>query len=312
MHESELRSLVTLLDDDDPEVFSHIEEKLLSFGTSVIPFLEAEWGELKDLGHQQRLENIIHQLQYNQLFSEFGEWVNTEEQDLLHGVYLVCKYRFPEYQKQNLVNIIEKLRLDVWLEMNYELSPYEKVRIINYIIYQVHGFKGNVDNYHDPANSFINQVLESKKGNPILLATIYVLIAQKLNIPIYGVNLPQHFVLAYLEEFGKSNVKMRFNDIEEMMNKNGNIIFYINAFNGGAIFTKVNLEQFLQQIHIEARQDFLKPCKNIDIVKRILRNLASSYEKLKKPSKQQEIMKILYLLGEPPIADFHELGKDPE
>lgn len=312
MNESELRSLVALLDDDDPEVFNHIEEKLLSYGTGVIPFLEEEWGELKDLTHQQRLENIIHQLQFNKLFSEFVEWEKTEEQDLLHGVYLVCKYRFPDYQKQQLINIIEKLRLDVWLEMNYELSPYEKVRIINYILYQVHGFKGNLDNYHDPSNSFINQVLESKKGNPILLATIYLLISQKLNIPIYGVNLPQHFVLAYLEEFGKSNVEMRFNDIEEMMNKNGEVIFYINAFNGGAIFTKANLEQFLQQIHIEARQDFLKPCSNIDIVKRILRNLASSYEKLSKPAKQKEIMKILYLLGEPPLTDFHELGTDPQ
>jgi regulator of sirC expression with transglutaminase-like and TPR domain len=312
MNEAELRSLVALLDDDDPEVFSHIEEKLLSYGTGVIPFLEEEWGELKDLIHQQRLENIIHQLQFNKLFSEFVEWEKSEEQDLLHGVYLVCKYRFPEYQKQQLINIIEKLRLDVWLEMNYELSPYEKVRIINYIFYQVHGFKGNLDNYHDPANSFINQVLESKKGNPILLATIYLLIAQKLNIPIYGVNLPQHFVLAYLEEFGKSNVAMRFNDIEEMANKNGEVIFYINAFNGGAIFTKSNLEQFLQQIQIEARQDFLKPCSNLDIVKRILRNLASSYEKLSKPAKQKEIMKILYSLGEPPLTDFHELGTDPE
>jgi regulator of sirC expression with transglutaminase-like and TPR domain len=312
MNESELRSLVALLDDDDPEVFQHIEEKLLSFGTGVIPFLEEEWGELKDMIHQQRLENIIHQLQFNELFKSFQTWFKTPDQDLLEGVYLICKYRFPEYDKQNLINTIERLRLDVWLEMNYELSPYEKVRIINYILYQVHGFKGNVDNYHDPANSFINQVLESKKGNPILLATIYILVAQKLNIPIYGVNLPQHFVLAYMEEFGKSNVEMRFNDIEKLLNQNGKILFYINAFNGGTIFSKSNLEQFLQQIKVESRQAFLDPCSNLDIIKRILRNLSSSYEKLGKPHKQNEILKILYALGEPPLADFHELGSDPE
>ncbi|MCF8427507.1 MAG: transglutaminase-like domain-containing protein [Bacteroidia bacterium] len=312
MNESELRSLVALLDDDDPEVFQHIEDKLLSYGTGVIPFLEEEWGELKDMIHQQRLENIIHQLQFNELFNSFQTWFKTPDQDLLEGVYLICKYRFPEYDKQNLINTIERLRLDVWLEMNYELSPYEKVRIINYILYQVHGFKGNVDNYHDPSNSFINQVLESKKGNPILLATIYILVAQKLNIPIYGVNLPQHFVLAYMEEFGKSNVEMRFNDIEKLLNQNGKILFYINAFNGGTIFSKSNLEQFLQQIKVESRQAFLDPCSNLDIIKRILRNLASSYEKLGKPHKQNEILKILYALGEPPLADFHELGSDPE
>lgn len=312
MNEVELRSLVVLLDDDDPEVFQHIQERLLSFGTQVIPFLEEEWGELKDMVHQQRLENIIHQLQYNELFQSFKNWFNSPEQDLLEGVYLICKYRFPEYDKQNLINTIEKLRLDVWLEMNYELSPYEKIRIINYVIYKIHGFKGNVDNYHDPANSFINQVLESKKGNPILLATIYMLVAQKLNIPVFGVNLPQHFVLAYIEEFGKSNVEMKFNEIEEWLNQSGKILFYINAFNGGAIFTKANLEQFLEKVHIDIRPDFLVPCANIDIVKRILRNLASSYEKLNKSNKQKEIMQILYSLGEPPLGEFHETGLEPE
>jgi len=308
MNESELRSLVALLDDDDPEVLQHIEQKLLSLGKVVIPFLEEEWGELKDIYHQQRLENIIHQLQLNELIDSFKEWQASKEQDLLHGVYLICKYRFPEYNKQQLVNALEKLRLDVWLEMNFELSPYEKVRIMNYILYQVHGFKGNVDNYHDPANSFLNQVLETKKGNPILLATIYILIAQRLNIPIFGVNLPQHFVVAYLEEFGKSNVELRFNDIEEMLQKHGKILFYINAFNGGSIFSKANLEQFLQQINIAINNDFLVPCSNMDIVKRILRNLASAYEKLNKSHKQQEILQILYALGEPPLNNFHDMG----
>jgi regulator of sirC expression with transglutaminase-like and TPR domain len=308
MNDSELRSLVALLDDDDPDVLQHIEQKLLSLGSTVIPFLEEEWGELKDIYHQQRLENIIHQLQLNALIQEFIDWHSTKEQDLLHGVYLICKYRFPEYSKQQLINAIEKLRLDVWLEMNFEMSPYDKVRIINYILYQIHGFKGNVENYHDPSNSFINQVLETKKGNPILLSTIYVLIAQRLNIPIYGVNLPQHFVLAYLEEIGSKQVGMRFNDIEDMLTNSGKILFYINAFNGGSIFTKTNLEQFLQQINVSAQHNFLVPCSNLDMVKRILRNLASSYQKLNKPHKQKEVMTILYTLGEPPMINFQEMG----
>ena len=312
MNEAELRSLVTLLDDDDPEVFHHIEERLLSFGMPVIPFLEEEWGELKDMVHQQRLENIIHKIQFNSIFSEFENWYKSKDQDLSDGVHLICKIRFPEYQKQQLVSSIEKLRLDVWLELNYELSAYEKVRIINYILYQVHGLKGNVENYHDPSNSFINQVLEKKKGNPILLAVIYMLVAQRLNVPVYGVNLPQHFVLAYLEEYGKSSVEMKFNEIEEWLNQSGKVLFYINAFNGGTIFSKSNLEQFLNQINIEIKDDFLLPCSNLDVVKRILRNLASAYEKLQKSEKQKEVLRILYALGEPPLTDFHELGYDPE
>lgn len=305
MSEAELKSLITLLDDDDPEVFEQISAKLLSLGVEIIPFLEMEWGELKDFEHQQRLENIVHQLHYNELYFHFNNWFKTGDHDLLEGMYLIARYRFPELEKQSIVSIIEKLRLDVWLEMNYELSPYEKVRIINYVLYEVNGFKGNVDNYHDPSNSFINQVLESKRGNPILMAVVYILIAQKLNIPIYGVNLPQHFVLAYTEEIGRSNVGMRFNDIEELLNaEKGKVLFYINAFNGGAIFTKGNLQHFLSQINIDARPDFLVPCSNLDIIKRVLRNLASAYEKQNKLQRQKDILKLLYLLGEPPLTDF--------
>ncbi|MBC7382746.1 MAG: hypothetical protein H7296_07075 [Bacteroidia bacterium] len=310
MTDAELKSLVTLLDDDDPEVFRHIEAKILSLGKPVINFLENEWGIMKNIEHQQKVENIIHQIQYKDLFSQFMLWYKSKDQDLLEGVFLIARYRFPELEKQTLVNAIEKLRLDVWLEMNYDLSPPEKVKIINYIFYKVHGFKGNIDNYHDPRNSFINDVLESKKGNPILLAVIYILIAQKLNIPIYGVNLPQHFVLAYLEEFGKNNVELKFNDIEHLLDQNGKILFYINAFNQGAIFSKVNLEQFLNQIHIEPKKDFLKPCSNLDIVKRVLRNLASAYEKLGKPQKHKEIQELLFALGEPPINSFHDVNND--
>jgi len=305
MSEAELKSLIALLDDDDPEVFEHISSKLLSMGVKIIPFLEMEWGELKDLEHQQRLENLVHQLHFNDLYFHFQNWFKTSDHDLLEGVYLIARYRFPELEKQSIVAVIEKLRLDVWLEMNYELSPYEKVRMINYVLYEVNGFKGNVDNYHDPSNSFINQVLESRRGNPILMAVVYILIAQKLNIPIYGINLPQHFVLAYTEEIGRSNVGMRFNDIEELLrSEKGKVLFYINAFNGGAIFTKGNLQQFLTQIKIESRPDFLVPCSNLDIIKRVLRNLASAYEKQNKQQRQQDILSLLYLLGEPPLKDF--------
>src|SRR6478736_249860 len=93
----------------------------------------------------------------------------------------------------------DRIRLDIWLELRYDYSAYEKIKIINHVLYNVHGFKGNTDQYHDPSNSFINNVLESKRGNPIMLAVVYMLIAQRLNMPIYGVNLPQHFVLGYKE-----------------------------------------------------------------------------------------------------------------
>lgn len=311
LNENEIRSLVKLLDDDDPEVLKHIENKMLEVGSVIIPYLEKEWHELQNSEHQIRVENIIHRIQFSELCEQFETWYKNPEHPLLEGVYLIAKYRFPDLILQQIINAIDKIKLDVWLEMHMALTPFEKVRIINYIFYKNYGFTGNIQHYHDPQNSYINQVLESKKGNPIMLAIIYMLIAQKLNIPIFGVNLPQHFVLAYTED------NDHHHDLSALSSKNeitikpqGKVLFYINAFNSGAVFSKSNLEQFLKQLQIEPKAQYFEPCSNLDIVKRVMRNLVSAYEKSGKNQKAKEIKHLLYLLGEPPLNDFREINSD--
>ncbi len=308
MNSTELISLIALLDDDDREIINHVESRLLELGSEVIPVLENQWEFTKDATHQQRIENVIHRIQFRKLKEDFNTWYYSEDQDLLQGVYLIAKYRFPEINKQTLSNEIDKIRMDIWLEMHQNFTPFEKVKLINYVLYKAYGFKGNTQNYHDPSNSYINQVLEAKKGNPIMLAVIYILVAQRLNLPIYGVNLPQHFVLAYKEVSKVNEINEAFNQPKQKLNSNeGIVLFYINAFNAGAIFSKLNLEQFLKQINIAPKKVFFEPCSNLDIIKRILRNLIGAYEKLNKTNKQKEIQELLFLLGEPDITHFNNI-----
>ncbi len=311
LSDSELKSLVVLLDDDDPEVVGLIEQKIMSIGTAMIPVLENEWTLISDIQHQQKVENIIHKIHFQSLKIELKHWIDSEKQDLFEGCFLIARYKFPALNSDEIKQAIEKLKMDAWLEMHYDLSPYEKVKILNYVFYQIHGFRGNTAAYHDPKNSFINQVLESKQGSPILLAVIYMLIAQKLNLPVFGVNLPQHFVLAYMDSVVSGNLDALYNHpgVNESYKK-GNVLFYINAFNQGAIFSKANLDQFLKQINIEPNPEFFKPCSNLEILKRILRNLSASYEKMNKLQSKNEIQELLLLLGEPPINSFTDLSSE--
>jgi regulator of sirC expression with transglutaminase-like and TPR domain len=309
LSDKEVVSLIALLDDDDAEIVDHVENKLLSLGVDVVTILENEWNSLNNPEHQQKVENIIHKIQFDSELDTLREWSKSENHDLLDGLYIIAKYRYPDLTKQSIINEIDRIRLDIWLEMRYDFSAYEKVRIMNHVIYNVHGFKGNTDHYHDPANSFINNVLESKRGNPIMLAVVYMLVAQRLNMPVYGVNLPQHFVLGYREENNPVNMD------SEAFNKsiyatapqtNGKILFYINAFNNGSVFSKANLEQFLKQIQIEPRLEFFEACSNIDIIKRVLRNLVVAYEKVNKPNKVHEVHQMLAILGEPQLDTFED------
>ncbi|MCX8483063.1 MAG: hypothetical protein ORN50_05735, partial [Crocinitomicaceae bacterium] len=114
MNSTELISLIALLEDDDREILIHVESKLLELGSEVIPVLENQWEFSKDAIHQQRIENVIHRIQFRKLREEFKVWLHSEDQDLLHGVYLIAKYRFPTLDKQALSNEIDKIRLDIW------------------------------------------------------------------------------------------------------------------------------------------------------------------------------------------------------
>ena len=204
--------------------------------------------------------------------------------DLLRGILIINKYKYPDLNEQKISNYLEAIRRDIWLQMMYEASPIEKVKIINHIFYNVYGFSGNTINHQDPKNSYLSEVLDSKKGNQITLAIIYSIIAQKLDIPIYGVNLPQHFILAYTDV------------LDSNIDENG-VIFYINVFNKGYIFGKKDIDQFLRQLKINPDAMFYQPCSNTDILKRVLRNLISSYEKAGAVDKAEELIDLLKVLG---------------
>ena len=283
MNEKEIASLIKLLDDPDPQIFDHIENKLLSYGNEVISYLENAWEKSLDALLQERIENLVHKIQYQNVREDLALWYQSGGFDLLRGILIVNRYQYPDLNEQKIINQLEAIKRDVWLQMMHEASPVEKVKLINHIFYNVYGFSGNTTNHQDPKNSFLSEVLESKKGNQISLAIVYSIIAQKLDIPIYGVNLPQHFILAYID------------DLEKTADDNG-ILFYINVFNKGYIFGKKDIDQFLRQLKINPEKFFYEPCSNTDILKRVIRNLMSSYDKAGAIEKVKELNYLLDVL----------------
>lgn len=286
----EIAAIISLLDDPDPIIFEQISKKILSLGTTVIPMLESQWEQSLDALLQQRIEQLIHQIQYNTVKEELKTWASSGSFDLLSGFITIARLQYPELDEQKLINQIEAIKRDAWIELRYDTSPLEKVKILNHVFYSINGFTGNTTSFHDPQNSYINNVLESRRGNQISLAVIYSIVAQRLDIPIYGVNLPQHFVLAYLDE------KQEYPHISS--GEANGILFYINAFNKGSVFNRRDVDHFLKQLEIQPESYFYNPCSNIQIIKRILRNLISAYEKQSNIEKASEIEVLLTMLLE--------------
>jgi len=280
----EINSLIQLLDDPDIDVYKHVEEKLLELGGEIIPSLELAWEQSFDALQQERIEELVHKIQYNQVLMELELWALSGSFDLLQGLIIINKYQYPDCDEQKIINQIESIKREIWLQMSYSMNTVDKVRLFNTIFYNVEGFSGNTRNYSDPQNSYIGQVLESRRGNPILLACIYSIVAQKLDMPVYGVNLPQHFILAYTDNYQTNN-------------EENEVLFYINAFNRGQVFGRHDVIAFLNQLKLPLLPQFFLPCNNVATIGRVLRNLFNYYERNKITQKATELEKMLALIN---------------
>lgn len=278
----EVIALITLLDDPDETIYVQVKERFVTLGPPAIPHLETAWENSFDAIMQKRIETIIHTIQFELLQKALKDWARDESDDLLKGVLLLARYQYPDLDENKVKKLLHQIKQDVWLELQDDLTALEKVKIINHILFEVHQFSGNITNYHAPQNSFINNVLESKKGNPLMLSVVYMLICKELNIPVYGINLPQHFVLAYINDYA---------NLIDVNNKtlSNNILFYINPFSKGLMFNQNDIDQFLKQLKLEPEAKYYLPCSNVEVVKRCLNNLIYSYEKLGYIEKVEEL-----------------------
>ena len=134
MQDSEIKALIKLLDDTDQEVYHHIEEKLLNLGKEVIPILEDAWSHSFDALMQQRIEHIIHKIQLDSLVDEIRAWVAGDQEDLMEAIILVARYSYPDLEKEDILQQLGKIKRDIWIELNDQLTSYEKVRIINKVL----------------------------------------------------------------------------------------------------------------------------------------------------------------------------------
>ncbi len=271
MEEKELKALITLLDDDDTEVKTHVEEKIISLGTQTIPFLEEQWETSFNPEVQRRIEDMIHILQFELLQERLTDWKENESANLLKGAWLIATYQYPDITFEEVNKEFEQVYYEVWREFKEDLTPSDQVKVLNSVIFNKLRFRANTKNFHSPANSMINVVLESKRGNPITLCMIYLLITQKLDLPVFGVNLPNLFILTY---------------------KQGDKQFYINVFNKGLVFSRDDINSYIEHLGLPMQEFFYQPCDHIDIILRCLRNLVVSFEKLGEYQKSDE-MKLL-------------------
>ena len=286
---NEIKALIALIDDPDDAIFEQIRDRLMSAGPDAVKLLENSWEEL-DYGllFQNRIEQIIHDIQFEETKHQLTRWYEGSEKDLLKGALIVAKYQYPGLDEQQIYQFFDRLKRDCWLELNQNMTAFENVRVLNKIIFGQYHFSGNSKNYNSPLNSFINTIIETRKGNPLGLSIVYSIVAQRLELPIYGVNLPNHFVLAYMDT-------QQINPFISNENKYG-VLFYINPFSKGSMLQREDILQFLASLQIQPNAGHFEPCSNSEIIRRMITNLIASFQQVGNSEKVEELIILRQLL----------------
>jgi regulator of sirC expression with transglutaminase-like and TPR domain len=281
--DKELEALLNLLDDPDNQVFDSVSGRLIELGEEAVIPLEKRWEATLKPELQERIENVIKKIHLNVLVRDMDSWRSSGGNDLLYGAYLVARYQYPDLGFESLHTKIDKISRDIWLELNDQLTALEKVKVINYFLYDIHKFDRSLKKAHAPQLYLVNHVLDTHKGSPVLLGLIYADLARRLDLPIYGVNLPRNFVLCYF-------------DPDYLDDPNG-ILFYINPSDRGSVLGLKELKYFLRQLKIEEKDFYFKPCSNIDIIERLVVNLQYAYDKSGHSDKAATLRKLLRKSG---------------
>jgi len=267
LENKEISALFHLIDDPDDEVFSSVTERIISHGRAIIPNLEYLWENSPDENVQGRIEMIIHKLHFRDLVEEFTEW-KKGNCELLHGALLVSKYCYPEMIATSTLQEIEKIRRNIWLELNSYLTPLEQVNVISGILYSYYKLKGNEVSYDLQDDFLLTKLIENKRGNSITNGILYLILCELLDIPARAINIPKQFILAYFD------IDYKFpNPSKE---RNEKINFFIDPLNG-QVYSQKDVESYFKRISVPPVPSYYKPLNDRRIIQHLLEEFSKCF-----------------------------------
>jgi len=289
MNNPKLDALIGLLDDPDLTVFEMVEQELLKESDDIIPELEKKWEISLDGNCQERIENIIQHLQFKETSRLLKEWIETENttQKLLSGFLVVDRFQYPDVNALSIGVKLENIRKKIWLELNNSLTLLEKTTIINHFLFNILEYSINFKNIHSPQNCFLNQILDTRKGNPVSIAVFYTIIARQLEMPAYFIDFPKNPLVAIVD--AKLARKVHGS------NSDSDVLFYINPSNRGAITSIKEIEYHLRTNNFQPIKNYTEPKSDVQFIRRLVESLELSYQSVNFMDKRERVHQLLEL-----------------
>lgn len=280
----ELIALLNLIEDPDEEIYQMVTSRLLDLGDEVIPLLEDHKQSVSDSEQLHRLDSIISKISISTLEDALLQWKQNGEQSLLDAVLTISMYINRETDKHQFFFEVEKIRKNVWLELNDYLTPLEEVIIVNRIIFDYYKLKGLNTDYRKIEEFDLMYLFSNKKANSYGLAALYLIIAELLGISLKPISIPQQNLLSYLME-------------EELFAPEAppEIVFYLDPING-QVYTHKDVENYLKKINYSSSSIKLETNTSAAFIKKWLLELAKSEKENGFLFKEKELIRIARMM----------------
>lgn len=248
-------ALLALLDDATPTVRTALLAEFTRQGPAAIQFLQQiARGQNRPLAWHAAW--FLRELKFSDPVAEFKGFIRSLNYELETGALLLSRIASPELDIGACCSLLDEMAARCRGLIVEPSTARDKCRVLNRVLFHEYGFRGNVEHYTDPLNSFLDQVLQRRRGLPITLSIVYLLVAQRVGLALEPVGLPRHFVVGcYIEDKP----------------------FYIDAFDQGAFRTPGELFMVLRQNHIAPKPSDLAPTPVREVLCRCCRNLAHHY-----------------------------------
>lgn len=257
LSEGQRAALLKLLTDDDPAIHEVIRKKIIEHGPSVLNWLKPHLTS-SDPALRRRAQSIVKHFEQQSADNEFLTFCvcHGEDLDVERGAWLLAETCYPLINPEGYRALLDQFASDLKQRLLPGLEPREILATINQYLFAELGFHGNDENYYDPANSYLNRVIDRRTGNPINLCLLYLLVCRRLKLPVAGIGLPGHFLCRY---------------------QASSCELYVDVFHRGKFLAKADCVQYLLRASLSIRDEYLAPVTARRMLLRICANLHQIY-----------------------------------
>ncbi len=277
LDEKQRKALVSLLADEDAAVYRAVRQRILSYGP-----IAAQWVREHCLSNDPVLRR--HAQEISHFFSRqdadtqlLAFCLNQgEDFDLEQGTLLLARTQYPDINIEAYRAWLDRMAGELRERLDLSGDPVPVLGVMADYLFTEQRFTGDETNFHDPDNSYLNRVLDRRKGNHISLSVVYLLLARRLGLPVAGIALPGYFVCRYQSSRHE---------------------IYIDPFRKGRLLAKADCVKYVVQLQHRFDESCLAPVSARRILLRICANLHQIYTHLRSPAQSERLQRYLVALA---------------